>query len=102
MVGAVVYCPPGTSDSRVFLPEWASLRMLAVLPRHRGQGIGRQLTMDGIHRAQEDEAKVISLHTSELMTAARSMYMGLGFKQDLELPSHFGLRYWRYSLSLSD
>ena len=36
LVGAVVYHPPGASDSRLFQPEWASLRMLAVSPQHRG------------------------------------------------------------------
>jgi hypothetical protein len=36
LVGSVVYHPPGASDSRLFQPEWASLRMLAVSPQHRG------------------------------------------------------------------
>jgi ribosomal protein S18 acetylase RimI-like enzyme len=101
LVGAVVYCPPGTSDSRLFQPEWASLRLLSVLPQYRGQGIGPQLCLKCIHQAKQDNASVIGLHTSELMIAARRMYEKLGFRQDIELPQHFGLQYWRYVLTLS-
>lgn len=100
LVGSVVYCPPGTSESRLFQPEWASLRMLAVLPQYRGQGIGQQLSLECVHRAKQDKAEVVGLHTSELMVAARRMYERLGFKQDIELPRYFGIQYWRYVLKL--
>ena len=100
LVGSVVYCPPGTSNSRLFQPEWASLRMLAVLPQYRGQGIGQQLSLECVHRAKQDNAGVVGLHTSELMVAARKMYGRLGFEQDIELPSNFGIQYWRYVLRL--
>ncbi len=101
LVGAVIYCPPGTSDPRLFQPAWASVRMLAVAPSHRGQGIGQQLTWACVQRAEQDQAEVIALHTSELMVAARRMYERLGFQVEIELPSRFGLRYWRYVLRLS-
>jgi ribosomal protein S18 acetylase RimI-like enzyme len=100
VVGAIVYCAPGTSDERIFQREWASLRLLAVLPQHRGQGIGRQLTLACIQQSKQDKAAVIALHTSELMVAARRMYEQLGFQQDMELPRHFGIQYWRYVLKL--
>jgi ribosomal protein S18 acetylase RimI-like enzyme len=102
LVGSVVYHPPGASDSRLFQPEWASLRMLAVSPRHRGQGIGQQLSLECIRRAKQDKAEVVGLHTSELMAAARQMYEKLGFKQEIELPRHFGIQYWRYVLKLTE
>ena len=102
LVGSVIYYSPGTSDSRLFQPEWASLRMLAVLPRYRGQGIGQQLSLECVHRAKQDKAEVIGLHTSELMLAARRMYERLGFKQDIELPRSLGIRYWRYVLKLTE
>lgn len=102
LVGSVVYHPPGASDSRLFQPEWASLRMLAVSPRHRGQGIGQQLSLECIHRARQDKAEVVGLHTSELMAAARQMYEKLGFQQEIELPRHFEIRYWRYVLKLAE
>ncbi|MBW4473999.1 MAG: GNAT family N-acetyltransferase [Stenomitos rutilans HA7619-LM2] len=102
LVGSVVYHPPGASDSRLFSPEWASLRMLAVSPRHRGQGIGQQLSLECIHRAKQDKAEVVGLHTSELMAAARQIYEKLGFKQEIDLPRHFGIQYWRYVLKLAE
>jgi hypothetical protein len=34
------------------------------------------------------------------MVAARKMYEGLGFELDIELPSNFEIRYWRYVLKL--
>lgn len=102
LVGAVVYCPPGTSDTRIFQPEWASLRMLAVSPQHRGQGIGAQLSGECIRRAQEDKAEIIGLHTSELMLPAIRMYERLGFDRDLELPRRLGIQFWRYVLKLTD
>ncbi|MCX7594596.1 MAG: GNAT family N-acetyltransferase [Fischerella sp.] len=63
--------------------------MLAVLPQYRNQGIGRQLSLDCVHRAKQDKAVVFGLHTSQLMVAARTMYKRLGFEQDIELPSNF-------------
>ena len=100
LVGSVIYYPPGSSDSRIFPPEWASVRIVAVSSRQRGQGIGQQLSQECIHRAKQDRADMIGLHTSELMISARRMYERLGFQQDIELPQSLGIRYWRYSLNL--
>ena len=102
LVGSVVYFSPGTSNSRLFQPEWASIRMLAVSPRYQRQGIGQKLSKECIERARIDRAEVIALHTSELMTGARRMYEKLGFETDVELPRSLGIRYWRYLLKLSE
>jgi ribosomal protein S18 acetylase RimI-like enzyme len=74
--------------------------MLAVLPQYRGQGISQQLSLACIHRAKQDRAEVIALHTSKLMINARRMYERPGFQQDIELPRRLGIRYWRYVLKL--
>jgi ribosomal protein S18 acetylase RimI-like enzyme len=100
LIGAVIYCPPGNSDPKIFQSDWASLKMLSVDVRHRGRGIGAQLCLECIDRARQDNAEVIALHTSELMLAARGMYAKLGFKLDIELPPRLGLRYWRYVMEL--
>jgi ribosomal protein S18 acetylase RimI-like enzyme len=100
LIGAVLYYPPKTSEIRLFPPEWASLRMLAVLPQYRNRGIGRRLSWECIDRAKQDKAQIIGVHTSELMATARRMYEQLGFKQDIELPRNLGIRYWRYMLPL--
>jgi ribosomal protein S18 acetylase RimI-like enzyme len=100
VIGAVIYCPPGHSDPKIFQSEWASLKMLSVDLRYRGRGIGAQLCRECIDRARQDNAEIIALHTSELMLAARSMYAKLGFELDTELPPRLGLRYWRYVMEL--
>lgn len=100
LTGSVLYFPPGTSDQRLFPRHWASMRLLAVSPECRGQGLGRLLTEACLTRARQDQAEFFGLHTSELMTTARQMYERMGFREDGELPSHFGIRYWRFVLPL--
>lgn len=102
IVGAIAYYPPGKSNPKFFdAANWSSLRLLAVAPTYRGQGIGKRLTEWGIERAKQERAKGIGLYTSEVMIAAQKMYSSLGFKRDRELPSMLGLRYWLYLLPLS-
>lgn len=100
IAGTVVYFPPGQSNPRLFPPEWASIRFLAVLPTFRGKGIGRLLIKECINLAIKDKALYIGLHTSELMKTAILMYESIGFKKEVELSPIFGLRYWRYVLAL--
>lgn len=99
VVGAIAYYPPGSS-TKFFATDWASLRLLAVSPQHRGKGIGKQLTKESISRAKKDAADGIGLYTSEIMITAQTMYTRLGFKRAQELPSMLGLRYWLYLLPL--
>ncbi len=100
LIGSVGYFPPGQLDDKIFPPDWASIRFLAVAPAHRGKGLGRLLTEECIRRARQDGAARIGLHTSEIMTVARLMYERLGFRQESEIPRRYGLRYWRYVLEL--
>ena len=55
-----------------------------------------------VFSARNDSAKVIGLFTSELMTAAQQLYESMGFCRESEIPSRFGLRYWRYKLQLEE
>ncbi|MDJ0635806.1 MAG: GNAT family N-acetyltransferase [Xenococcaceae cyanobacterium MO_188.B29] len=98
--GSIAYYAPGKSSLKIFPVEWASIRLLAVSPAYRGKGIGQLLVQECIQRAKKDNAPAIGIHTSELMTIARKMYPKMGFQQDKELPSRFGLRYWRYVMNL--
>ncbi|MEM7760107.1 MAG: GNAT family N-acetyltransferase [Cyanobacteria bacterium P01_A01_bin.40] len=68
IVGAIAYCAPSNSNPKFFDSGWASLRLLAVTPSYRGQGIGTLLTKEGIRRAKQDQAECLGLYTSELMT----------------------------------
>ena len=92
----VFYFSPSRSDGVIFPREWASLRLLGVAQKERGQGLSRGLTEWCIARARLDGAKRIGLHASEAMTTARGLYERMGFAMDVELQSNFGLRYWRF------
>ena len=102
IVGAIAYYSCGVSNPKFFNSQWASLRLLAVPFNHRGKGIGKKLTQEGILRAKKDCAKGVGLYTSEIMTTAQKMYSNLGFKRSQELPSMLGLRYWLYLLPLEN
>lgn len=101
IVGAVAYYSPGKSNPKFFNSDCASLRLLAVDPQHRGKGIGRKLTIEGINRAKHNRAAAVGLYTSEAMTTAQKLYGSLGFNRVKELPSMLGLRYWLYILTLN-
>jgi len=102
VAGFVVYFPPGASDKTLFAAEWASVRLLAVDPARRGRGIGGALMEECIARARQDGARVMGLHTSELMATARAMYERMGFEVVRELPRRLGVRYWVFRLHLPD
>ena len=99
LVGAVAHFAPGTPRHERFPPQWALVIMLAVRPSHRRQGVGRLLTEECTRRARQDGARQVGLHTSELMTAARSLYEDLGFRQQREFRL-YGVRYWICVLEL--
>lgn len=100
LAGYVAYFPPGYSSTTLYEAEWASFRLLAVAPAHRGRGLARMLTQTCIERAREDGASTIGLHTSEAMANARALYERMGFRVSRELPAMFGLRYWQFRLDL--
>ncbi len=101
LVGVVCYHSPGQLDfpEIPYQRDWALIRLLAVPPPERGKGIARALTDECVRRARQDEARVIGLHTSELMQVAQTMYERMGFRRQREFNRH-GLRYWTYTLQL--
>ncbi len=100
IVGSVGYCSAGNSNANIFSAEMASVVLLVVHPQHRGNGLGKALTAACIARARQDNAGAIGLFTSELMQPAHHVYRKLGFQLELELPSRYGIRYFRFVLSL--
>jgi ribosomal protein S18 acetylase RimI-like enzyme len=100
LVGAVAYFPPGDRESQWFPPDFAYVRVLAVLPQHRGKGIGRRLTEACVERAEADGARAIGLMTTELMILAKEMYERMGFVQQAEYQGTIGGKFWLYSLPL--
>lgn len=101
LAGCVAYFPPGASLVGHFPPDWASIRLLAVRPSHRGRGIGRMLTEECIRSARRDGAPKIGLHTGEHMSAARTLYERLGFEPYSEMPPMFGFPYRVYVKTLN-
>lgn len=95
IVGMAFFVSHG-NPTKIFSPNSCYLRMVGVLPNECGKGIGRKLTQRCLNYAKETEEKVIALHTSEIMDAARHIYESMGFQKVKELPLHLGLRYWLY------
>jgi ribosomal protein S18 acetylase RimI-like enzyme len=100
VIGSVAYGPAGSGDSALFIPDMASVLLLAVDPKHRSQGIAKALTAACIWSARRDGAVCIGLFTNELMQPAQHLYRSVGFRQESELPRRYGIRYFRYVLSL--
>lgn len=96
VIGAVAYVAAGQPKKSFFPEAWPIVRMLAVLPRCRGAGIGRALTQACIDRAERDGADVIALHTSHIMKVALPMYERMGFELERDAPAIFGVPYGIY------
>lgn len=58
----------------------ARLRLLLVEPKARGLGIGARLTDEAVHFARGAGYRKITLWTHSVLTAARHIYQGAGFK----------------------
>ncbi|NJN78544.1 MAG: GNAT family N-acetyltransferase [Saprospiraceae bacterium] len=97
----VAYFVPSGNPTDIFAPNWSYLRMVGVNPKYRGHGISAKLTQLCIEYATNNGEKIIALHTSEFMNAARYIYEKLGFIKIKELNPLFGKKYWLYQLELS-
>lgn len=95
IIGMAYFVPSGNPWD-VFQADWAYLRLVGVHPNYKGLGLGRTLTMKCIDYAKQTNEKIIALHTSEFMDAARHIYESLGFVKKEEIEPRFGKRYWLY------
>jgi len=90
IAGSVLLYPPGTAFSTpdegpLGCPE---VRLLAVAPEARGQGIGTGLMKECIRRAPLLGAVCLNLHTTDMMQVAMRMYERMGFVRAPELDFH--------------
>ena len=82
IVGSVLLYPPngntypGMVDNSI---DWPEVRLLAVMPAMRGQGIGVALMEECKRRARRSGATVLGLHTTDMMQTAMRMYEHMGF-----------------------
>lgn len=99
LVGGVLLYP---ADAGARRPAWPEVRLLAVAPAARNQGVGAALMHRCIGRAQEAGASALALHTSPLMRAAIRLYTHLGFQRapELDFEPAPGLTILGYRLAL--
>lgn len=100
IVGMAFLIPSGNATD-IFQHDWCYIRMVGVHPGYTGRGIARKLTETSIVKAKELSEKIIALHTSEFMDAARHMYESMGFKIFKDIPDRLGKKYWLYTLNIS-
>jgi ribosomal protein S18 acetylase RimI-like enzyme len=99
IIGMAYFVPNGNAWD-IFKAEWSYIRMVGVDPSYSGRGIAKKLTHMCIEKAKKTNEKIIALHTSEFMDAARHIYENLGFKKIQEIPERLGKKYWLYTLKL--
>ena len=89
LLGTVtLYLNPSKSSHGGWPEGWASIRLLGVDPRFRGQGIGRALMDECFCRCREQSVSTIGLHTNAIMDIARRMYERMGFTRVPEFDFH--------------
>jgi GNAT superfamily N-acetyltransferase len=92
IVGAVLLYPAGTvlsgPDGTSVTLAWPEVRLLAVAPATRGQGIGKALMHECVRRALHSGSAAITLHTNDMMEVAMRMYERMGFVRAPELDFH--------------
>jgi ribosomal protein S18 acetylase RimI-like enzyme len=96
----MAYLVPKGNPTDIFQADWSHIRMVGVSKEYEGKGIGKKLTQMCVDFARETNEKIIALHTSEFMDAARHLYEKIGFKLIKELEPRFGKKYWLYILEL--
>ena len=81
LVGSVLLYPPQVDTYHGALAPTSvpEVRLLAVAPAARGQGVGRALMRECIERARRAGATELGLHTSDSLRVAIHLYERLGF-----------------------
>lgn len=79
VVGTVTLAAPGTEWAEIARDDEHELRMLAVDPEMRGQGLGDALVRTAIERARAAGVRRLVLSSLEQMRAAQRVYERIGF-----------------------
>jgi len=92
IAGSVLLYPAGTAltlpDGTQVRLAWPEVRLLAVAPAARGQGIGAALVWECLRRARQAGASALTLHTTDLMQVAMQLYERMGFMRAPDLDFH--------------
>ncbi len=84
VVGTITVAPYGSSYAEIAEPGEVELRMLAVAPEARHQGIAAQLMRAAQREALAGDARRLVLSTLDAMAAAQRLYDRLGFVREPE------------------
>lgn len=79
LVGAVTWCPAGSSWREIAGEAEGEFRMLAVAADERGRGVGEALVRACLDRAASDGFSGVAISTMSEMTDAHRLYGRLGF-----------------------
>ena len=83
--GTVQFFPDASRSHQGRWPAGAAtIRLLAVRPEARGQGLGTLLTRECLRRARDLKIPTLYLYTGRFMLAAQQIYAKLGFKRASE------------------
>lgn len=89
VVGGVVYFSDmaqyGSGGTATQETNASGIRLLGVSRNHRGNGIGKALTLACIERAKQHGNAQIILHTTQAMQIAWGLYERLGFERSTDL-----------------
>ena len=99
-LSGMAFLVPSGNPTKIYSPDTSYIRMVGVHPEAGGKGIARFLTRLCIEKARTSGEKKISLHSAEIMYAARHIYESEGFKKIKILDEHYGLEYWLYEMDL--
>lgn len=106
IVGSVALFPAKTDAYEGYVDEldYPEIRMLAVTPRARGNGVAAALISECIRRTKAKGFSSIGLHTADFMESAMRLYERLGFERlpqfDFE-PADDGIIVKAYRLTIS-
>ena len=80
IVGAVTFFPILKNRTlMIWPPDWTGVRLVAVAPQNRREGLGRMLVAECIKRSREQGAVAVGLHSNKFMEAGVKMYENIGF-----------------------
>ncbi|MDC3414585.1 GNAT family N-acetyltransferase [Aquibacillus sp. 3ASR75-11] len=83
IVGSVALFPSNSDAYEGYVEEldYPEIRMLAVTPEARGQGVASALIDECIRRAKSNGYHSIGLHTADFMKSAIKLYGRMGFER---------------------
>ena len=100
MAGMVIVVPPDSKAVVVAKDNECELHLMAVLPKFRQQGLGRQLLTKALHFAIDKKWSKMILWTQKSMKEAQSLYESFGFIRNGERENN-GIEFLIYEKQLT-